>query len=447
MTQRTTNLARRLQRRIWWLGVFIAGLSSLIVFAGSRRQEDSLFRMQARLALDAYLERHPEILDGAPLAPLDSPWFSVYRGEDGLPPEYRAQARELPPGPHDLTRQASGPEEHVLVIREVRQGWPRLYLLFDVRDFNKSDELLYSGWLVFLAVGGVAALLALLFATSSTRRFFAPVSSLVETIETTSEPGHFATTFDRAGGERHGDPEEVRELRGNLRASMARIDRLVQREREFSRNASHELRTPLTVIRSGAELLGRELDSPTALRRVRNIERAASEMEQVIDMFLCLAREELPPESDHPVDLEHVARSVVDANIHLLGSREVEVRVQCSRPVVLRASDQILSILLSNLVRNAFTSTQTGSVTIEADADRVRVLDTGEGVSLRTGEAAFSDKPTGRGFGLRIVEDLCKRLGWSFVLTERASGGAVAELQWPISTRFDGANDEQSQPT
>ncbi len=412
------------------MGVFIAGISSLMVFLGSEQQEDSLFRMQAQLALDAYIERYPEVLGGASLAPLDSPWFSVCRGEDRLPAEYRMQARELPPGSHELKRRLFSPEDYVLVVKEVGQGQPRLYLLYDVREFNKLDELLYSGWLIFLAVGGVAVLLAFLLTTSATRRYFAPVSSLVETIETTSDPGDFAATFDRTEGEQYGGPEEVRQLRSNLRASMARIDRLVQREREFSRNASHELRTPLTVIRSAAELLGREIESQAALRRVRSIERATLELEQVIDMFLCLAREELPPEAEHPVDLEQVAQSVVDANVHLLRSRNVDVQIRFPRPVGLKVSDQIVSILLSNLVRNAFASTQAGSVTIDGDEQSVRVLDTGPGVSRA---AASSDAPTESGVGLLIVEDLCARLGWDFALSDRPSGGAVAELSWPDS--------------
>ena len=439
MTRRTTDLARSLQRRIWFLGVFIAGLSSLIVVVGSQRQEDRLFRIQAGVAFDAYLERHPGVLDGAALPTIDNPWFSVSRGEEALPAEYREQARELQPGTHELAPHLSGPEEYVLVVRQGPEGLPRLYLLYDVREFNKRDELLYSGWLLFLAVGGVAALLALFLTTSATRRIFAPVSSLVETIETTSGSGGFVATFDRTEGERQGDPEEVRQLRSNLRAAMARIDRLVQREREFSRNASHELRTPLTVIRSAAELLGREIESQAALRRVRSIERATLELEQVIDMFLCLAREELPPEAEHPVDLGQVARSVVDANVHLLRSRNVDVRIRFPRPVGLTVSDQIVSILLSNLVRNAFASTQAGSVTIDGDEHRVRVLDTGPGVSRA---AAASDAPTQSGFGLLIVEDLCARLGWDFALSDRPSGGAVAELSWPDSARFRSAENE-----
>ena len=433
MSQRTTDLASNLERRIWFLGVFIAGLSALIVVIGSHRQEDSLFRMQAEAAFDAYVEQHPEVLDGAPPPPIGSPWFSVSRGEQALPAKFREQARELPPGTHELFSRRPGPEDYILVVRQGPEGLGRFYLLYDVREFNERDELLYSGWLFFLAVGGVAALLALFLTTSATRRLFAPVSSLVETIETTSAPGGFAATFDRAEGEQSGDPEEIRQLRSNLRASMARIDRLVQREREFSRNASHELRTPLTVIRSAAELLGREIESQTAQRRVRSIERATLELERVIDMFLCLAREELPPEAEHPVDLEHVARSVVHANAHLLRGRDVDVRIRFPRPVGLTVSDQIVSILLSNLVRNAFASTREGSVTVEGDPHRVRVLDTGHGISRA---AVASGAPRENGVGLRIVEDLCARLGWDFALSDRPSGGAMAELSWPDSARF-----------
>ncbi|MDA8016930.1 MAG: HAMP domain-containing histidine kinase [Thermoanaerobaculia bacterium] len=433
MIQRTTDLAKNLQRRIWFLGVFIAGLSALIVVGGSRRQEDNLFRIQARLALDSYLERHPEVLDGEPLPPINTPWFSVFRGEEELPVAYRDQARELAPGVYELSPHGPGPEEYVMVVREAAKGLPRLYLVYDVRELNERDELLYSGLLFFLAVGGVAALLALFLTTSATRRIFAPVTSLVETIETNSGPGGFAAAFDRTEDEQLGDSDEVRQLRSSLRASMARIDRLVEREREFSRNASHELRTPLTVIRSGAELLGREIESPAALRRVRSIERAALELERVIDMFLFLAREELPPAAEHPVDLEQVARSVVDASNHLLRGRDVDVQIRFARAVDLVVSERIVSILLSNLVRNAFASTQAGSVIIDGDEHRVQVLDTGPGVSAA---AAPSNAPVKGGVGLLIVEDLCTRLGWDFSLSDRPSGGAVAELSWPDGVRF-----------
>lgn len=156
-------------------------------------------------------------------------------------------------------------------------------------------------------------------------------------------------------------------------------------------------------------------------------------------MFLYLAREELPPQTEHPVDLERVARSVVDANAHLLRSRDVDVRIRFPRPVGLTVSDQMVSILLSNLVRNAFASTQAGSVTIDGDEHRVRVLDTGCGAS---GAAAFSDARTESGVGLLIVEDLCARLGWDFALSDRPSGGAVAELSWPDSARFRSVENE-----
>lgn len=443
MKKRTTNLAHRLRKRIWWLGVFIAGLSAVIVLVGSRRQEDTLLQIQAQLALDAYLERNPEVLDGAPLAPMESPWFSVYRGEQLLPERYRAQARKLRPGLHELGTQASGPEEYFLVVKETREGLPRLYLLFDVRDLNRLDELLYSGWAVLLAMGAAAAVLALLLTTSSTQRFFTPISSLVETIETASDPGQLAAAFDRVDREHRGDPEEVRELRDSLRTAMTRIDRLVQREREFSRNASHELRTPLTVIRSAAELLGRELDSHGALRRIGTIERAAAELEQVIDTFLCLARDELPPEAEDGVDLERLARSVVDRNSHLLSGRDVEVRFRFPSPVRLAGSDQVVSILLVNLIRNSFASTQAGIVAIEGDEHRLRVLDTGPGVSA-TEDVGGSHASANGGFGLRIVEDLCSRLGWTFALTDRPSGGAVAELRWPAAAQFGLVDDKRA---
>jgi len=424
-----SSLAARLRRAFWLFGGFMVLLFAGVALFAALLQEDSLLRLQAETVLERHLEEHPETLtaDARQPIPLHSGWFTLHPDETTLPDPFREEIAQLPPGTWNLEpRKAFAGEEYIVIVHETDGA--RSYFLYDVRRFDEVSEFLVSQLLVLSIGGGAVLLMGFFLAGGWSRRFFAPVSALAATIEGASEPAVLASALsDRAG-----DPEEVEALRQSLEASMARVDRFVQRERHFTRNASHELRTPLTVIRGAAELLVRELESPRERARVGRIQRAVADMEELIAAFLYLAREELSTEHEDPIDLDTSIQRVVDANRHVLGDRAVEVQVEISEPVEIRLPEQVFSILLSNLVRNAFQSTAEGDVKIAVESGRIAVLDTGAGVSDVDSPEAIATAP-GRGFGLLIVRELCDRIGWSLRLGNREERGAVAELTWNIA--------------
>jgi signal transduction histidine kinase len=431
-TRKTPSFARQLQRAYWWFGGFMVLLFGVLSFEESTRQEDSLLRLQTRLAFADYLNRNPTVLEGAEPPAVETSWFSVHGSVEGLPAQYRDYARDLPAGIHELGEGLLGKEDYFVRILDLTDG-ERLYFLYDVREIDAIDESRHARRLVFAVGGGIILLTGIFVVATWSRRFVAPFSTLAEIVQAAEDPSELAEALSykaEVGGGAH----EVEELRESLVRSMRRIDRFVQRERQFSRNASHELRTPLAVIRGATELLAREVKEPRSRDQLRRIQRAEAEMEELVQTFLYLAREELPLESDSSTDVEAVARSVVEQNRHLLREPEVAVEIRFAEPVILEVPHRVISILLSNLVRNAFQSTLEGSVEIIGSPEHVQVLDTGPGIALP--RSARSDTDRDQGFGLQIVKDLCQRIGWQLRLSNRSGKGTVAELSWPGDAAF-----------
>jgi len=101
--------------------------------------------------------------------------------------------------------------------------------------------------------------------------------------------------------------------------------------------------------------------------------------------------------------------------------------------VTLHGPPRVLQVVVSNLVRNACNYTDEGRVDVYVENDRVRVRDTGIGMSAETMARAFEpfyraepERPQGTGLGLLIVKRLCDRFGWTITLTSEPGLGTEA---------------------
>jgi signal transduction histidine kinase len=232
--------------------------------------------------------------------------------------------------------------------------------------------------------------------------------------------------------------DEVRELTDALLRYSQRLAHFLERERQFTRDASHELRSPLTVIRMAASIL---LEDPqlgeSARRNAQRIQRACHDMEELTQAFLLLARETetgLPMEDICVNDL--VAEEIERAKV-LAADKPVTSEVRATRRMYLDAPEKVLSILLGNLLRNAFSYTDAGTVTVEIDDGKVRIRDTGVGIPATQIEQMFrpfvrgSSRRGGHGVGLTIVRRLSDRFGWPVRVESQPGVGTTVEIAFP----------------
>ncbi|HEU5133878.1 MAG TPA: HAMP domain-containing sensor histidine kinase [Steroidobacteraceae bacterium] len=396
------------------MGVFLAGalLEGVLIRAAlddevnhfwSQRQADSSLQLPNTRNLRGYLD------DDAP-----------------------AELKSLSLGYHEWMRDGL---EFVVYVTE--RDHRRLYLVFD--RTNVSRLAAYYG-LVPLA----AVLLVLYVSTwlgfRRVRRAVSPMISLARKVRELDADTSGIDDVQSLQVPVDAD-EEVRELTDALLRYSQRLAHFLERERQFTRDASHELRSPLTVILMAVSILLEDPDITGQRRRTAlRIQRAAHDMEELTNAFLLLARETetgLPMEA---ICLNDLIADEVDRARTLASDKPITAEVRGTNRLFLEAPEKVLSILLGNLLRNAFSYTEAGEVVVEISAGKVTVRDTGVGMAADKIEQMFrpfvrdeSNSRSGYGVGLSIVRRLSDRFGWPISIVSQPGVGTTVEIRFPKS--------------
>jgi signal transduction histidine kinase len=340
-----------------------------------------------------------------------------------------AEISGLPPGFHDW----DSPAQRRLVLVDERDG-ERLYLAFDAGQVRGL-----ATWFGLIPLGIV--LLVLYVSTwlgfRASRRAVSPVVALAREVRMLDPDAAAPQLFRPA--ESLGADEEVVELASAITRYTERLQQLVNRERQFTRDASHELRSPLTVMRAAAELLLSSTDLTERDRpQVERIKRASREMEELIAAFLLLARENetgLPLES---VSVNAVLGDELEKARLLAAEKPIAVAFEERCVLLLDAPEKVLSVLLGNLLRNAFSYTDAGTVRVEVSPWKVTIEDSGVGMPPERigdmyrpfvrGDAA---RRGGHGVGLTIVRRLSDRFGWPVEIQSSPGVGTRVDIGFP----------------
>ena len=265
-----------------------------------------------------------------------------------------------------------------------------------------------------------------------------PIIRLAEMVQSW-DPRH-PDLDDIAPGRFSDDSElEVHALATALHNLGTRVEKQLERELNFTRDASHELRTPLTVIKLAADtLLAEDALDPFVLKSAQRIRRAARDIEALIESFLILARESDVGLPDEDFIVNDVVGDEAERAQMLVTGKPVEIRVVENARFALHAPSRVFSVMLTNLLRNACLYTEQGSVTIVVDRDRVSVIDTGKGMSPEVIARAWEafDRggrmdSDGFGLGLTIVRRLSDRFGWPVHLDSEPGRGTRAVIHFP----------------
>jgi signal transduction histidine kinase len=227
--------------------------------------------------------------------------------------------------------------------------------------------------------------------------------------------------------------DEIGQLAQVFSAYLKRMRDFINRERNFTSDVSHELRTPLTIVQGVLELM--EDDKPLQEKqqeRIAKIERANSDMVNLTNALLLMARENTDEADIQTCDVSKVVSVAIESNRHML-SKDTQVNLTCHSHPNIEAERTLLSIVVSNLIRNAFTFTPSGSVMISTDDNSVTVKDTGTGIRSEEIGKVFQKhfKGTGSpgsGIGLSLVKRICDRYGWEIIIISSEGQGTSAQL-------------------
>lgn len=285
-------------------------------------------------------------------------------------------------------------------------------LMMDFRLYEMSEAQLADAHIKQVAISVVLLIISLVVVVKISDRLTRPISSFADTLADKASEDLEPVPLPSGATTR-----ELVEMVDTFNRYLERIRSLVERERSFSRYASHEMRTPLTVMR-GALTLMEESDDPafTTVQKKR-LNEAVTEMSELIETLLNLARTEDGTRTASRVlavtELEAIARE----HEYLLEGKDLSWQVVVEGDPEVRMPETTFRILLGNLVKNAFTYAERGIVLIEAFPGGLKVVDNG---ASHTDDEHIKE---GFGLGLLLVRDICHRFGWHTEHESNDGGG------------------------
>lgn len=376
--------------------------------APRERQIAALVRLQHRHNLDLALfdpERRLLAYAGLPVPPphadeTESHWLLPRRPPAAGPPRERLR------GPAYAFRL---PDAHWLVVR---------------RGLPNARPLPFGliGMLAVMAVAvGVGAYPVVRRLTRRLERLQASVDQL--------GAGDLSTRVVVEG------QDEVARLAERFNAAAARIEALVNAQKNLLANASHEFRSPLARIRMAVEMLG-ERPRPELLAEVRtNVAELDALVEEILIASRLDAASALPP-------LEDVDLTALAAEECARTGASLE-----AKPVVVRGDARLLRRLIRNLLENAGRHGAGTPIDVQlkcVDASAVLdVCDRGPGIPENERERIFEpfyraagarERDGSVGLGLALVRQIAVRHGGSVACRPRAGGGAWFEVRLPLGT-------------
>ncbi|MER5435786.1 ATP-binding protein [Streptomyces sp. NPDC002588] len=239
---------------------------------------------------------------------------------------------------------------------------------------------------------------------------------------------------------------EIARLAITMNATLDRLQKAVDQQRQFTADASHELRTPLACLRTELELALNDASSADWARAVRDTHRDTVRLQDLTENLLLLARLDSPQDdqaSRRTVDLTDLVREETTRR-HPPQGIVLEV---CSvpGPLTVRGHHALLARVLGNLLDNAerhATSTINVSLSHDDAHDQavLDVRDDGPGIPREEGRRIFerftrlddarARDTGGTGLGLAIVERIALAHGGTVTLTP-STGGAHFTLRLP----------------
>lgn len=387
---------------------FFTGAAFFVVAKIERELIDKRLAHAAELwAADSYSAVQSQTLD-----------LSFFKGSSIPSP-----LQDLAPGTHEL--RMNGQALHVLMGEA---GGERYVVVDDQSDFESIESSSYIT-LGIAFLGGIG--LAILIGRASANRVILPLTKLASAVQSAhvdgALPGLEAT-------------DEIGVLARAIEDRTTQLSLALERERWFTADVSHELRTPLTIMLGAAEILASRLqDRPDLLVMTERIRRNAAETAQQVGALLQLAR---APENTELVlvDLRPLIERELERCQPLLRDKSLQLELVAPESVIVKAIPELVTIAVSNLLRNACQHTEQGVITVNLTSSHIVVEDSGvglpEAVRVRLfdrfvrGEDDFSG---GSGLGLSIVKRVVDHLGWGIRHEPNPNGGSRFTLYF-----FDG---------
>ncbi len=214
---------------------------------------------------------------------------------------------------------------------------------------------------------------------------------------------------------------KVEELRDSAE-KLARSER-ESAWKEMAKQVAHEIKNPLTPMKLGIQHFQRswDADAPDAKEK---LDRFSASMVEQIDALSRVASDfsqfaQMSAANETVLDLNEVAKSAVEL---FSGEPNVDISLNTSSPLTVKADREHLLRVFNNLIKNALQSIPEGrrgkiDVILRSEGNEAiaEVRDNGSGIPEEARERiftpSFTTKTSGMGLGLAMVKRMVEQAG------------------------------------
>lgn len=215
------------------------------------------------------------------------------------------------------------------------------------------------------------------------------------------------------------DIHEFRQLEKVTTEATDRSDKAFEKQKQFIGNASHELQTPLAVLGGRIDwMLDNDSLGEESVGELVQMKRELGHIVRLNKTLLLLTKidnDQFPDQTD--VNLSSMVLSQKELYEEIFSSKRISCSVQVpDGPVIIRMNETLASILVTNIIKNAFVhSPEGGTVALTLTENELVVANSGDSpldqgrIFDRFYQGAKKDGSTG--LGLALAKTIADRNG------------------------------------
>ncbi|OUS28398.1 hypothetical protein A9Q99_12820 [Gammaproteobacteria bacterium 45_16_T64] len=340
--------------------------------------------------------------------------FSAYKQWDDIPHTTRTLFSQ-PPEPGDAaeaeTTLSNGQVEVIYVFHYINEASSEgLQQLFVLNRYDEQDMEAFTETFISAIVNQALWVTLLLFLA-----LFVLISWI---LRKTSEPFKMLSQW---AAELSHNPEqsltpnfpiaELNDIANQLERGVADVHASNQREQQFLKHASHELRTPLAIMQASLDTLSLQVNEKSQ-RPVQRALRASTKMSTLTNTLLWLAHESEAPIEKVVTNPKSLCQSIIKDHEYLAEHRDIHSTLNISIPSLL-IEHTLFSIVLTNLIRNAYQYSAAGDIDISITTQQLTISN-----PLSSHNNPTRNNTQGFGLGLQLVDRICKKLHWKLSVSQ-----------------------------
>ncbi len=215
------------------------------------------------------------------------------------------------------------------------------------------------------------------------------------------------------------DIHEFRQLEKVTTEATDRSDKAFEKQKQFIGNASHELQTPIAVLGGRIDwMLDNDSLGEESVGELVKMKRELGHIVRLNKTLLLLTKidnDQFPDQTD--VNLSSMVLSQKELYEEIFSSKKISCSVQVpDEPVIIRMNETLASILVTNIIKNAFVhSPEGGTVALTLTENELVVANSGDSpldqgrIFDRFYQGAKKDGSTG--LGLALAKTIADRNG------------------------------------